>query len=256
MTAVRSTTGSGADFCNIYDIFSRSPGSVDVSVFGNSLCCDDSNADVHVDSCQWYTNLGPVPVDGGCISNCPSGTIRLAMDQFGTYRCVAYCVEVLIRFIGGRCGAGGGAEASCCHITARRDVQVENGLITIFRDGIQKWAAKPTCAHPGVVHDQLKRDLGRMNNWDSANFSGTRGSTDIVSARALSTLSSPEDITVALLIALLGSSVGKDIWEHELEIWDNAVNAAFPFLIGERLFDYLSQLTGKLKLLHDRSERF
>lgn len=210
---LQSWTGSGGAFCG-QDGFIGSSKSQDLASFGRWYCCEPPSAsvDFHVDWCSTYYSIGFGPSKGSpCLSGCPSGALRMGMDQWG-----------------GNCKSKGGAESNCCSVSAQVKSQVENPLLTEYRHAFQTWIGHQTCANPGDLPPSAitKRGLDFISEEEFASANLT--SRDIV-PRA-SGAKSAEDITLQLLTAIITAYQGASMLGAEKDIWDSGVRDPYPGL--------------------------
>lgn len=79
-----SSTGSGGDFCRYRDFHYTLTGQ-EATYQERKYCCDQEE-DTKWEDCEWYDHHGLLRVpaggepDGYCWSNCPSDTVRVAME--------------------------------------------------------------------------------------------------------------------------------------------------------------------------------
>jgi hypothetical protein len=94
-----STTGSGGVYCDVTSFKYIMTGQEGTGWEKRSYCCSKED-DVKWSNCEWRNDIGLIDdksyVDGYCLSSCPDGYVRVAIDQHG-----------------GGC-KGDGGRAKCC----------------------------------------------------------------------------------------------------------------------------------------------
>lgn len=197
-TLTSSASGSGGAKCNM-----RSAGWIAQNwvIQERKLCADTSNSDKTWDGCDWYDNLGPTSSgrSSECASSCPTGKVRVAMDQYG-----------------GGCLKNGGARSYCCDANYITYSKEDSPTLTEFETDLDGFLPDPYCGTSSSL---------------SAKRSHEEESDIIPRASTLKT--SPIDMAYFLgqaLVTLLQDKVYTQLESAEEDYWNSKVPQNFSNL--------------------------
>lgn len=103
------------------------------------FCCDTRQDNNRFENCHWFSRYGYLAKGQRCLSGCPAGKMRVAMDSYneGCYH--------------------NGARAYCCDAVAYTATTRLSDDMQKLSDAMDKWLTEPPCTEQMASHGTLSR---------------------------------------------------------------------------------------------------
>lgn len=229
---VESSTGSGGAVCRLVLSEprqalrgSRGPRKSEERKY----CCSEGAENRKWSNCEWYSRLGQGQAGQSCLSGCPSGKVRVAMDS-GHNHCAT------------------GARSFCCDAESYDIEDRESPEIKAYRTAMEAWLKQPTCPNKDRPFVIFKREEV-YGGGDEKDDCVTQETKSLLSARDQKRLIYflPDRRVLALLTAILATAWHESMTQHDKAlraVWDDKIKAISEVLASVPL---LSFLTDKLR---------